>query len=282
MNQIDTIIEKFINRDNQFLYKYYRCNIKNYINEDVKCDTNHVKNKINYNEEYLKILKSLDIFRHNLDTFSHNLLLDIIVLLSNAICPKFINSIKNNLDNIKNNLCKYNYIVAPLLGDDCLFTCKQFCWALVNNILLIGLPKKITTADNKEMCPGEFLDHDIFHLSEFFYSYDNSLIERYKKIYLEIQDDELLIACLFFIIHESNYDLSKEDDKYNVGKYRLDFTPIDMLIDINKYQHIISSVINRYLDKITPILKGLNINYEPHITNTALYWYGFDKLHQLY
>ena len=172
--------------------------------------------------------KRFDII-HTID----NMISDYIILSKTTSDGQDISMVMNIFDYIGNIRCGDYYIDRPIkevnlypyLENDGEFLIDEYMYALVNNIILIGVPTSlITRADYIDRCPGRFIDHDINHTKTMM-KYTDVLdhIDEIRNVYDLILTNkkftdlqrEIAIIGLWILVHEFYvYPRSNKEDTY--------------------------------------------------------------------
>lgn len=131
----------------------------------------------------------------------------------------------NNKDEIGVELWNMMY---PLINDTGIFAINTYLYGFFNGVLLIGAPNRNVVADFSEICPGEFISHDIGHMVDLRNNDKILVMENNRQLYYKlineeilpsnsnrdatVQEKEILLVMLWWFLHEDA--ASETEDAY--------------------------------------------------------------------
>lgn len=231
----------------------------------------HIMSAIDYIKEKYTFNRKISIV----------LIMQIFIYISKLMCLEPVDHIES-LEDIydENDLDTSHSIVnklAPLVNETGSFTFNTFLYAYINDIILVGFPNKISTADGQHLCPYSFYTHDLDHVKDMYNShlfleetrntywkiifinekhkYLGTTLEGHKVLDLT-QIKEIFLFVLWYQIHEDYPSASLHErcadfleTKLEDYSYDMDEGEISTFLDIYRYRDTLISILVRYAEK---------------------------------
>jgi len=301
LNYFNNGIDNYINSVRylkDFIYGNNMININNYLSNSSNFrNLDYIEN--NPISIFERIKKSITVYNRQTNRdkiLNTKYIFDIIIDITRVLCSQ-INDNDNDNSTIDNDLYNYQsnintfdnlnnsiisgkeFILFFSMDNSGLFGINTYLHAFFNKVAILGIPVKTTKADNFNLCPMQFFNHDIRHHLIMTYSLLYQLSEPfnlYKHIYNEIinsvnlsnNQKEKFILFIWILIHEymsfiipKGYFIHDKSSMINHRKFHaLDYViieSVDALIKKSKNTNF-NALSNDFSEMINNILTNNN------------------------
>lgn len=158
----------------------------------------------NYFENYEEIFNQrLKLYKDNFERtkkYSYNDTYNLFMMIAELRCGNF------NISNPFYGGSNDNFLLTNRTG---FFNINSYMYAIINGVVILGLPVNISSYDDKIGCPKVFFEHDEIHAQDLQLDIDNDAIIYYTILNdnnLNKEEKEELIFAMWFNMHEISSD----------------------------------------------------------------------------